>query len=56
MKINKILVNNLNDNSKIAQKIYKTAKETNTPLDAAPDDEIVYEEPDLTIKTFVKNV
>lgn len=54
MKINKILVNTLDDNSKIAQKIYKTAKDTNIPLDAAPDDKIVYEEPDLTIKTFVK--
>ena len=54
MKINKILVNNMNDGSKIAQKIYKTAKDTNTPIAEAPDDKIVYEEQDLKIKTFVK--
>ena len=48
-KIAAVLVNSLNDTSKTAQKIYKY----NPSL--APDDTIVYQEPDLTVKTFVKN-
>ena len=45
-----VLVNSLSDKSKTAEKIYKTAQN----IKAAQDDKIVYEEPDLTLRTFVK--
>ncbi len=54
MKIKNVYVNSLDDTSQTASKIYKSAKEKNTPLAIAPDNGIIYEEPDLTIKTFLK--
>lgn len=54
MKVKKVFVNSDKDTSRIANEIYKTAKDKSTPLLSALDNKIVYEEPDLSVKTFVK--
>lgn len=54
LKIKKTYVNNLNDKSYTSSKIYKTVK----PLFIAPNNQIIYTEPNFEIKTFrtkVKN-
>lgn len=54
LKIKKTYVNNLNDKSYTSSKIYKTVK----PLIVAPNNQIIYTEPNFEIKTFrteVKN-
>lgn len=54
LKIKKTYVNNLNDKSYTSSKIYKTVK----PLIIAPNNQIIYIEPNFEIKTFrteVKN-
>lgn len=54
LKIKKTYVNNLNDKSYTSSKIYKTVK----PLIIAPNNQIIYTEPNFEIKTFrteVKN-
>lgn len=48
--ISKVYVNSKADSSSIAKNIYELSKD----LKVAPDDGIVFEEPDLKIKTFVK--
>ena len=54
MKVKNILTNSLTDKARIAQAIYKTAEETKTPVSKAKDGEIVYEEPDFTLRSFIK--
>ena len=48
--ISKVYVNSKADSSSIAKNIYELSKD----LKVASDDGIVFEEPDLKIKTFVK--
>ena len=55
MRIGKIYVNSTSDSSKTALKIYQTSKECNLKLTNAPDNEIIYSEPGLNVRTFVKN-
>ena len=55
MDIGKIYVNSTSDTSKTALKIYQASEERNFDLAIAPDDGIVYSEPGLTVRTFVKN-
>lgn len=55
MNIGKIYVNSTSDTSKTALKIYQASEERNFDLAIAPDDGIVYSEPGLTVRTFVKN-
>ena len=54
MKVKNILTNSLTDKARIAQTIYKTAKDTKTPILKALDGEVVYEEPNLTLRSFVE--
>ena len=54
MKVQKILVNSISDSAPVARRIYKAAEETETPVEIAPDDGVVYSEPDLTVRTFIK--
>ena len=55
MKVRNILTNSLTDQARIAQSIYKTAKDTETPISKALDGEVVYEESNLTLRSFVKS-
>lgn len=52
LKIKKTYVNNLNDKSYTSSKIYKTVK----PLIIAPNNQIIYTEPNVEIKTFRTDV
>lgn len=52
LKVKKTYVNNLNDKSYTSSKIYKTVK----PLIIAPNNQIIYAEPNVEIKTFRTDV
>lgn len=56
LKINTIYLNSLNDNSNLAQKIYTCAKDKKIKVLEAKNNEMVYSEPDFTIKTFVSGI
>lgn len=51
LNIKNVYVNSLDDNSHLAQKIYKTAKKNSLVL--AKNNQIIYREGNLNIKTFV---
>lgn len=49
--VSEVIVNRDNDSSSLAKNIYSSAKN----LKVAKDDEVIFEEPNLSIKTFLKN-
>lgn len=52
LKIKKVYVNSIDDSSKIAKEIYKSAKARNVELLEGKNNTIVYTEPDFCVKTF----
>lgn len=55
MNVSKIIVNSLSDNSLLAGEIYKAAEDMASNIVKASDDEVVYEENGLILRTFQKD-
>lgn len=52
-KVDKIYVNSINHNSKQAKEIYKTAKENQTKIVEAKNEQVVYDKSGLNITNFI---
>lgn len=55
MKVSKVVVNSISDNSLLAKKIYKAAEDRDVNLVKSPDDVLIYEEDGLSMRVFQKD-